>query len=63
MINLCNTACILKMAACLYRSRTKEKLHYRSGGKLRLGKQMRQCYLPGAWLDNEDKSSDQRAIS
>lgn len=32
-------------------------------GKLKLGKQMRQCYLPGAWLDNEDESPDQRAIS
>lgn len=63
MINLCNPACILKMACLSLPQPHKREAALSLGGKLRLGKQMRQRYLPGARLDNEDESSDQRAIS
>lgn len=54
---------MLKMAACLRRSGTKGEAALSFWGKLRLGKQMRQCYKAGAGLGNEDKSADQRAIA
>lgn len=58
MINLRNVARTPKMAA-----RPRRRGGVVGGGGLRLGEQMRQRYLPGAGLGNEDKSAEQRAVA